>query len=91
MAFGGLCAGYAGLHGNLSAAPLFLGETDYRLQPTSPGVDDGDDALPSEPNDLAGMLRIADGDGDGVPTVDIGAYESTSPDSIFHDSFESRL
>jgi hypothetical protein len=27
------------------------------------------------PKDLAGRDRIVDGDGDGTPTVDMGAYE----------------
>jgi|GEM_PF-1642932 len=50
--------------------PLFIGEGDYRLQPSSPAVDSGDnDSLPSSiTKDLDGNPRIFD-------RADRGAYE----------------
>ena len=66
---------------------------DLHLQPGSPAVDAGNDALlPADlfdldgdgntaepiPIDLAGGARVTDGNGDGVPTVDMGAYESAA-------------
>jgi len=48
---------------------------DYRLQAGSPCIDTGDDAAVTVSIDLDGNPRIIDGDGDGVATVDMGAYE----------------
>jgi hypothetical protein len=60
-----------------------FGET-LALWPTSPGIDDGDNAL-APPTDQNGVLRW-DGDGDGTITADIGAYEYGP---FFADGFES--
>jgi hypothetical protein len=49
-----------------------VGPGDYRLQPFSPGYNDGPTALAAAELDLAGEPRIACGQ------VDVGAYESQS-------------
>src|SRR5207245_1995768 len=56
---------------------------DFRLAATSPGIDAGTN--PTDPLastlDLSGQPRIADGNGDGIAIVDMGAYELVPPDS----------
>jgi hypothetical protein len=68
--------GYTGT-GNINADPLFADASvgDYHLQPGSPCIDTGDNTAVTEPNDLDGLPRIIDGDCDGTPMVDMGAYE----------------
>jgi hypothetical protein len=64
--------------GNIDAEPLFAdsGDGDYRLSAGSPCVDSGDnDSVPPDVCDIDGNARIYDGDGDGEPVVDMGAYE----------------
>jgi len=47
----------------------------HALAPTSPAIDAGDDAFcPAE--DARGAARPYDGDGDGTPVCDIGAFEA---------------
>ena len=48
---------------------------NLRLQSASPCVDTGDNTPVTQPTDLDGNLRIADGNNDGTHTVDMGAYE----------------
>ena len=77
--------GYGGQTGNITenncihSDPQFVlaANDDYHLKPTSPCIDAGDNSLvPSGVNnDLEGNQRIVDGDNDGTPVVDIGAYE----------------
>ncbi|RKY15257.1 MAG: hypothetical protein DRP82_02125, partial [Planctomycetota bacterium] len=78
--------GYGGRTGNIDdnnncifTNPLFVDPAngDYHLQNPSPCIDAGDNSLvPSGVgNDLDGNQRIADGNNDGTPVVDIGAYE----------------
>ena len=51
---------------------------DARPRPYSPAIDAGANAnvLASDVADLDGSARIADNDGDGTATVDLGCYES---------------
>lgn len=65
--------GYTGT-GNIDADPMFVGLSDYRLKPGSPAVDSGT-FLGAPPKDIDGVLRGFDGDLDGSPGVDMGAYE----------------
>jgi parallel beta-helix repeat protein len=68
----------SGSNGNLSADPrlsnMQLGY--YGLRVDSPAIDAGSAAALSLPaTDFGGMPRIADGNGDGTATLDMGAYE----------------
>jgi parallel beta-helix repeat protein len=57
--------------------PATLADNDYRLAPGSPCIDAGDPEFVPDfsPTDRDGDKRIWDGDGDGLPRVDIGAFE----------------
>jgi hypothetical protein len=63
--------------GNISGDPLFVNAAagDFRLQPGSPCIDAGTDLSAILTNDLAGLPRPLDGNGDGVAAFDMGAYE----------------
>jgi uncharacterized repeat protein (TIGR01451 family) len=65
--------------GNIDADPRFVDAVggNLRLQLTSPAIDAGNNAaVPGGvTTDLDGRPRIADGNDDGVETVDMGAYE----------------
>lgn len=67
------------LAGNLETDPLFADAAsgNYRLAEGSPCVDAGDPAFAGAPGelDLDGRTRVADGDGDSLARVDMGAYE----------------
>jgi hypothetical protein len=63
---------------NITSAPLFVsgsGSSNLRLQPNSPCINAGNNDYVST-TDLDGMPRIIGG------TVDIGAYEYPSPQSV---------
>jgi hypothetical protein len=66
-----------GTDGNISVDPLFIdqGAGDYHTQPSSPGLDAGNNPDADGSYDLDGYPRIIDGNHDGTATVDIGAYE----------------
>ncbi len=75
--------------GNIDADPLFTDpdgsdedpntweDNDYRLTTDSPCVDAGDPNFVADlgETDLAGRVRVWDGDSDDTRVVDIGAYE----------------
>ncbi|MGE3963870.1 MAG: right-handed parallel beta-helix repeat-containing protein [Planctomycetota bacterium] len=64
----------------VDTSPLFLDPAagDYRLSPASPAIDTGNDVqTPAALTvDLDGAPRLADGDGDCLERVDLGAYEA---------------
>jgi hypothetical protein len=67
--------------GNKNANPLFA-DGAGRLAPTSPCIDAGNNAAVSGvATDLDGKARKTDGNLDGVPVVDMGAYEYVSVDA----------
>ncbi len=84
LAFGGDCTDQTGTQGNISQAPHFLDDEDFRLAASSPGIDIGSNFLSGTSTDLLGAPRIFDGD--GVAVIDIGAYELG--DFLFDDGFE---
>jgi hypothetical protein len=59
----------------------FWVDGDYHLPRTSPCIDAGDPNYIPGPNetDLDGNARLLDGDEDGIPIVDMGAYEYRPP------------
>ncbi len=71
--------GYPGaFHGSVEADPMFMNAAaaDFHLQPASPAVDQG--LSPDAPLfDYEELPRPQDGDDDGTPLVDLGAFELT--------------
>src|SRR5882757_8143279 len=70
--------------GNISADPLFLSapNNDFHLALGSPAIDAGNNAAAGLPStDYDNNPRIADGNGDGVSLVDLGAYEVVNTSS----------
>lgn len=63
--------------GNIDANPKFSqpSTNNFRLLPGSPCIDAGTNAAPVIRQDLAGVARPLDGDGDGRAAFDIGAFE----------------
>ena len=61
--------------GNFPNAPLFVNPAagDFRLQPNSPGINDGTNIYVTTATDFDGNPRIVGG------AVDVGAYEHQSP------------
>ncbi len=62
--------------GSISADPLFVSGSDLRLRPGSPCVDTG---FGGAALDADGVFRGVDGDRDGIPGTDMGAYELVPP------------
>lgn len=63
---------------NISVNPGFLSASsgDFRLQATSPLIDKGSNEFVTFATDYDGKARIIDSDGDGIPVIDIGAFEA---------------
>ena len=63
--------------GCINVPPLFVDEANgnFRLRPNSPCVDKGNNAYAPNLPDMDGNTRIADGDTNGVATVDMGIFE----------------
>lgn len=73
-------ADQTGTNGNISAAPFFVDQAAniFELAGPSPAIDTGAaDGAPSD--DIAGIERPIDGNGDGITAFDIGAYEFNGP------------
>lgn len=88
-AYSGSCQDPSGQNGNLSKVPVFFADDDFRLRPSSPGIDAGENVFSSYPLDILGADRVFDGNGDNASVVDIGAYELG--DVIFRDGLELNL
>ncbi|HXI43421.1 MAG TPA: right-handed parallel beta-helix repeat-containing protein [Bryobacteraceae bacterium] len=75
-AYGGNCAGQAGVNGNISADPLFNAPSsgDYHVKPGSPVIDAGS-SKNAPGRDFDGLPRPIDGNRDGNAAFDMGAYE----------------
>jgi len=67
---------YSGL-GNITPEPMFVDphRGDYRLRPGSPCIDAGIDLGAIFSSDFNGLRRPLDGNRDGAPAYDMGAYE----------------
>ena len=73
--------------GNIDAYPWFVDPTngDFHLGACSPCIDRGDNLAPDLPDfDFEGDVRIWDGDGDGVTSVDMGVDEVAIVGTCFH-------
>jgi parallel beta-helix repeat protein len=60
-------------YGNITGSPDFVFDQDFHLASSSAGIDQG--KAVSFATDLDKNLRTVDGNGNGAPQVDIGAYE----------------
>jgi hypothetical protein len=78
-AYGGSCSDiFTGIDGNISEPPMYIDAPngDFRPNADSPLIDAGNNTASDVPaEDLSGLPRIVDGDGDGLAIVDMGAYE----------------
>lgn len=83
--FAGLCSNALGSDDNFAGVPTFE-PSSFMLSATSLGVDRGFNDYVSTASDIDGKRRIDDGDGNGVATVDVGAFEFQI--LVFADGFE---
>lgn len=83
LAYSGNCTNQTGLNGNISQDPIFRNAAagDYHLMEGSPAIDTGS-SNQAPPTDFEGVGRPSDGNGDGIPKFDIGAYELVLVDTI---------
>ncbi|MBI4468919.1 MAG: right-handed parallel beta-helix repeat-containing protein [Acidobacteria bacterium] len=82
-----------GRNGNITGDPKFVDPAadNYQLQRGSIAIDAGDNAsISGYEEDLAGNPRVADGDGNGTATVDLGAFEFHSIGCLVEPSSASR-
>ncbi len=81
--FSDIEGGFTG-EGNINSPPLFRDYPtgDYRLRSDSPCIDAGDPNYATLPQelDLAGHLRVWDGNGQGARRIDMGALEFAAPE-----------
>jgi hypothetical protein len=71
-----------GTHGNVNGDPRLRNAAggDFHLCPGSAAIDAGiAGSITLPPTDLEGQSRVQDGNGDGLPVVDIGAFEAAPP------------
>ena len=74
----GVCSDQTGKNGNISSDPLFKNPStgNYGFKVGLPAIDSGSKSASFlAPSDIIGNKRISDGNGDGIATVDIGAFE----------------
>jgi hypothetical protein len=67
--------------GNIDIDPQFVDAAggNYDLAPGSPCMDAGSNLLVRIGLAIDGTCRVKDGNGDGIPFVDLGAYEAAGP------------
>ena len=72
---------------NIDADPLFEGAAydNFTLQAGSPCIDAGLNLVNLPDTDIYGHERIIDGDGDGLPVVDMGISERVRPSEVHVD------
>jgi parallel beta-helix repeat protein len=88
--YDGMCSGFSGTNGNISADPKFVNTkaNNYRVLGGSPVIDVGDNSAPDLPStDIVGDPRIINGNDGPTAIIDMGAYEfvpvSLTPKSLY--------